>query len=359
MNTKNNAIKMAQLNAIDKSIAGLNTSMEGLKELRELINPDAMVALNPTILADASKKVVINSDNVAVVNGEALTDELSVATTSEYASSHNFCRYVMRQMFNMLDYKGYNNRNFYGHWVDPNGYAAYMRHHMTYAHQFNFLIGDTTRGDFKGHLFVLAAKLRENDPTALFYEKAWGKERIVAMLNQYVTDAATYFDYIAHKHAKNPRNYRTGNYSYGHRGYVPINTFRSVLQERIDGYINRIRRADNYLEVRKILRRFMDQDYIRIRGELNREFVDSYKLFGAYWTMQNLIGWHGCVVYDNGIALSRQASMEKLNTFTLLADTKGFQLFGMLKELIADNNYSIENDPYIINYYAQKSKKTA
>ena len=359
MNTKNNAIKMAQLNAIDKSIAGLNTSMEGLKELRELINPDAMVALNPAVLTNAAKQIIINSDNVAVVAGEALTDELSVATTSEYASSHNFCRFVMRQMFTMLDYKGHNRHNFFGHAVDPNGYTAYMRDHMTYAKQFNFLIGDTTGGDFKGHLFVLAAKLRENDPTALYYERAWGKERIIAMLNQYVSDAETYFDYVSHQRTMNPQRYRTGNYSYGDRGYVRIKDFKDTLQQRIDGYINRIRRADNYLEVRKILRRFMDQDYIRIRGELNKEFVDSYKLFGAYWTMQNLIGWHGCLIHHGDEVLTRQASMERLNNYTLLADTKGFQLLGMLKELIADNNYSIENDPYIINYYAQKHKKTA
>lgn len=324
-----------------------------------------MVALNPDKLIDAAKKVKINRDNLAVINGEVMNDDLSAMTTSEYVTSSGFLRYVMKQMFTMLDYQGHITKDYYGNDVKSNGYNAFMRNNMSYTRQFTFLLGSFTPGQNHGFLHQMHMKEKENDGTLKFYEMAWGREQICRMLDQYVEDVCKYLDFKAHKNCGEVRYINTKNYHYGSYGKVLAEKLHEAVETRINKRKERIMACKNYEEVRLQIKRFLVQDYIKIGGSENgninnRQFLASYKLFGAYWTMHNLIGWHGCVIHLDDRTLTRQESISWLNEniFTM----EGYEALACLKKLIVDNNYSFDNDPYITQYYENRdteTKKTA
>lgn len=79
-------------------------------------------------------------------------------------------------------------------------------------------------------------------------------------------------------------------------------------------------------------------------SDISTAFIDSYKGVGAYFTMKNLILFHGARFYnDEGEPLTQKESMtllkEKMLEYSI---SEGWRLFGMMKKLIADNGINIE-----------------
>ena len=71
-------------------------------------------------------------------------------------------------------------------------------------------------------------------------------------------------------------------------------------------------------------------------------FKDSYKGAGAYFTMRNLILFHGAKFRaDNGHFLSQKQSLAVLESKAEEYKTEGWRLFGVMKKLIEDNHISI------------------
>lgn len=75
-------------------------------------------------------------------------------------------------------------------------------------------------------------------------------------------------------------------------------------------------------------------------AEMSKEFIDAYKGAGAYFTMKNLILFHDCNVYNRGKYLSKSDSIKKLDEEAMTA--QGWEMFGMLKDLLKFNNIDIE-----------------
>lgn len=71
-----------------------------------------------------------------------------------------------------------------------------------------------------------------------------------------------------------------------------------------------------------------------------REFQDAYKGAGAYWTMKNLILFHGCVF--NG--MDRKKSEGRLQELLKECAGMGWCLLGAMKQFITDNGIDIERE---------------
>lgn len=69
-------------------------------------------------------------------------------------------------------------------------------------------------------------------------------------------------------------------------------------------------------------------------------FIDAYKGAGAYYTMKNLILFHGCRFESCN---ERQSVAELERLADLYADREGWRLFGAMKKLIADNGVDVQN----------------
>lgn len=72
-----------------------------------------------------------------------------------------------------------------------------------------------------------------------------------------------------------------------------------------------------------------------------KEWVDAYKGAGAYYTMENLIRFHNCVIFDGDQRLSRTGSLEFIREKALDPDFPGWKMFGMLKEMMMYNRVDI------------------
>lgn len=74
------------------------------------------------------------------------------------------------------------------------------------------------------------------------------------------------------------------------------------------------------------------------------EFINCYKAAGAYYTMQNMVMFHGCFVHEGGQPLDQYASLDAIEqkAADCCAVGEGYKLFGMLKQLISDNGFDFQ-----------------
>ena len=72
-----------------------------------------------------------------------------------------------------------------------------------------------------------------------------------------------------------------------------------------------------------------------------KEWVDAYKGAGAYYTMENLIRFHNCVIFDGDQRLSCTESLGFIRKKALDPDFPGWKMFGMLKEMMMYNRVDI------------------
>ena len=73
------------------------------------------------------------------------------------------------------------------------------------------------------------------------------------------------------------------------------------------------------------------------------QFKDSYKGAGAYFTMRNMILFHGAKFRnDKGRFLSQKQSLDYLEKKAEEYSQEGWRLFGVMKQLIADSGINIE-----------------
>ena len=75
---------------------------------------------------------------------------------------------------------------------------------------------------------------------------------------------------------------------------------------------------------------------------MSKYFIDAYKGAGAYFSMRNLILFHGCKIKASGEMLSKDASIIHLDDVADKHHNEGWYMFGMLKQLLKDNNIDIE-----------------
>lgn len=77
--------------------------------------------------------------------------------------------------------------------------------------------------------------------------------------------------------------------------------------------------------------------------QMSLVFKDSYKGAGAYFTMRNMILFHGARFYDdNEHPTTQQQSLKILESKAEEYKNEGWRLFGVMKQLISDNGINIE-----------------
>lgn len=71
------------------------------------------------------------------------------------------------------------------------------------------------------------------------------------------------------------------------------------------------------------------------------EFINAYKGSGAYYTMRNLIMFHGARFMKGGRKMSEANSLKELESKAKLYDKDGWRMLGVLKQLINESNINI------------------
>lgn len=71
-------------------------------------------------------------------------------------------------------------------------------------------------------------------------------------------------------------------------------------------------------------------------------FITAYKGSGSYYTMRNLIMFHGARFLKTCRKMSETDSLKELESKSKLYDEEGWRMLGVLKQLIKDNNISVQ-----------------
>lgn len=71
-------------------------------------------------------------------------------------------------------------------------------------------------------------------------------------------------------------------------------------------------------------------------------FITAYKGSGSYYTMRNLIMFHGARFLKNGRKMSETNSLKELESKAKLYDEEGWRMLGVLKQLIKESGINIQ-----------------
>lgn len=71
-------------------------------------------------------------------------------------------------------------------------------------------------------------------------------------------------------------------------------------------------------------------------------FINAYKGSGAYYTMRNLIMFHGARFLKGGRKMSEAASLKELESKAKSYDAQGWRMLGVLKQLIKESGIDIQ-----------------
>ncbi len=227
-------------------------------------------------------------------------------------------RWVLAQMWEMLNYKGY----------QGNGYDAALRSHG-YMYQWKVLLEE---------IRVLGKIDRADKETfnqrSHFFDKS--------VVDACVTD---YMNKIVEKAKSLPTRNCKGV------PYIRI-AGRDIFVSDIDKKLAAPMRSDyydltyceSYTGLYYKLRRFI-QKYVKVYKldfdtKMTSEFVQAFKGAGAYYSLRNLVQFHNCSIFaDEGIYSGTSAVSyldSKLNDYKW----DGWRYLAMLKKCIADNSWT-------------------
>ena len=268
-------------------------------------NNTATAAMNATILANETYDKICNQ---IILDGYVRNTKL-----------HR--RFVMAQMFQMLNYVSWDGKN--------NGYNDYLKYRYCYDYTIKMMVEE----------FHVIGKLETRDIESfeerkLFFNKAVA----IAVMEDYLEKLK--------KHVESLRDYNCKGVPY--KKIKGMNVFNDDLDKKIYApvrdYIWKIKNAKNYSEISCILARFA-RNYIKLPNTTpkSKVWIDAYKGAGAFYTLKNLVMFHGCgIKVDKMDVRFGMAAMEVLNKRAVAYYGEGWRMFALMKKVIEDNNFDFK-----------------
>lgn len=233
-----------------------------------------------------------------------------------------FRRWVMAQMFHMMSYTSYRSK-------EPLGVTE-MIHRLGYEYQWKMLINE----------LYAQMKMESKDPESFIERNRWFNANVVeAMARDYTIQLKERVDALKVRNCKGIPYKRICNRN------IFVSDLAVKLYYPLDMAMARIRQAKNAAQLYNAARIFNN---LRIKMTFDtpqsKAWVDAYKGSGAYFTMQNLIRFHGCIAYDDGEnRLDKTQSLDFIQIKAMMyANGEGWRLLAVLKKMLNDNNIDIK-----------------
>lgn len=203
----------------------------------------------------------------------------SIMAQGTVPNNRLFRRWVMAQMFHMMSYTHYREK-------EPAGVTE-MIHRKGYDYQWKMLLNE----------LHAQMKMEHKDITGFAERNRWfNRDVVLAIASDYVN--------ALKKHVGNleTRKCKGVPYKRIHGRNIFVEDLQSKLYYPLSIAITHIRHALDATQLYNAVRQFNDR---RIRlpwgTPQSKAWMDAYKGAGAFFTMQNLIRFHGCTaVNDRG-----------------------------------------------------------
>ena len=229
-------------------------------------------------------------------------------------------RFVMAQMFQMLNYKSYDGMD--------EGYTGYLNRSYGYQYTFDMMLEEVR----------VLSKLEMSDKES-FEERRhfFTKEVVVEVACDYIEKLKTYVDSLPKKKCKGVPYKRIKGQD------IFVADLDKKLYRPLMSKILYIRYATNYNSLYKALDSFMES-MIKLPFETRKSkvWVDAFKGEGAYYTLKNLIMFHECMIRVPGTC----KAIDGIDAVRYIEDKldeykgEGWRMFALMKKVISDNNFN-------------------
>ena len=293
--------RMEKLNGI-----GVDTSKYFNFNLPEGLKPGATISL---VISEDGKPVIVGGNDV--VREQIIADGY-VRNTKLHR------RFVMAQMFHMLNYVSYNGRE--------KGYNACLRNSFDYKYTIDMMIEEVR----------ILSKLEKRDRES-FMERSsfFNKTVVVAVLNDYLDKLKQYVETLPDKNCK----------GIPYKRIKGVDIFNADLDKKlyrpIRDRIQRVHRTVNYEQMHRELMAFMRYNFVKLpyNTPKSKAWIDAYKGAGAYYTLKNLIMFHDCKIMARYCFYTTGESMDVLKSKLNEYRGEGWRMFALMKKVIEDNNF--------------------
>ena len=294
---------------------------------------------------DVSKYFPLGDDQlIKIENGAAVPVDMDDATIDSvgkqiveggYVSNWKlFRRLVMSQMFHMLRDMDKNGRTFND-----------VLQHKGYEYQWRML---------ENELYAQMKLAAHGDHENAGARNRWFGGFVAAdMAYDYIKKLRKYVDNnLIYKVKKDAHGNVKKTYKHTCKGnpYVRLQNddiFVADLEKKVYAPLGNLARkmydSNTYKEVYDAVHEFnKKRKHLAWDTKQADAFITAYKGSGSYYTMRNLIMFHGARFMKNGRKMSETDSLKELESKAKLYDEEGWRMLGVLKQLIKDNNISVQ-----------------
>ena len=81
---------------------------------------------------------------------------------------------------------------------------------------------------------------------------------------------------------------------------------------------------------------------VSYRTPKSKAWIDAYKGEGAFYTLKNLVMFHGCGINVNGHMVDGAPAVSVLNKRLGEYKGEGWRMFALMKKVIADNGFDFK-----------------
>lgn len=248
------------------------------------------------------------------MNGVTLSaqDIESASTLIEDKQINNkaFRRWITAQTFKMLEY--------------PKGWDAYLRDHYDYKYQFSMMLEEVK----------VLSKLEKKDPEE-FRERShfFNYEVVIDTCRHYIKQMRKYVE--EHKS-------EDGKVKLAKFGNVDVESLEHKFYDKLENIIADMYEAENYSDLYTELKKFIKK-MNKLPDDTPKcsEWKDAFKGSGAYYSLKNMILFHGVVLKSYGCT-NKEESIEYLERYTnnlQIGDL--WRIHMMLKKVIAETGFDL------------------
>ena len=288
--------------------AGIDTGKYFNINLPEGLAPGATISV---VINENGQPVVVSGNKPDCVAEQIITDGY-VRNTKLHR------RFVMAQMFHMLNYVSFDGKD--------KGYHGCLNRMYDYGYTLKMMLEEVK----------VLSKLEVKDMES-FNERShfFTKEVVMEVLSDYVKKLKDYVDTLPVKKCKGVPYKKV-------RGRdVFVEDLDKKIYTPIANYIWHIRYAHSYDEMQFFLNQFM-KNIVKLpyNTPKSKAWIDAFKGEGAYYTLKNLVMYHGCKIFEDGMAsVFKENSMRILNDKLNEYHGEGWRMFALMKKVIVDNNF--------------------
>ena len=294
---------------------------------------------------DVSKYFPLGDDQlIKIENGAAVPVDMDDATIDAvgkqiveggYVSNWKlFRRWVMSQMFHML-------RD-----MDKNGltFNAVLQR-KGYEYQWRML---------ENELYAQMKMCDHKDYDNLKARNLWFNGYVACdMAKDYISKLRKYVDNnLIYKVKKDKDGNKKKTYKHTCKGnpYIRLQNediFVADLERKVytplRNLANKMGAATTYKELYDAVREFnKNRKHLAWETKMSDAFINAYKGSGSYYTMRNLIMFHGARFLKSGRKMSEVNSLKELESKAKSYDEQGWRMLGVLKQLISESNIDIQ-----------------